>query len=239
MVAAEAGMMLSLPPPSSPGRRGGQRAYFSEMLSLGLAEAEVVSRSEYATDDVKLERPPMASSYSRDPALSCAPTNLSATLFDNHAIEPKVITAYKPKPGGMPRKLEIERKKRLYAAQDVETLLLARAIDYGQPHVSSLGRALGVGARAADDDDDDGGGDEDEDEDEAFNRRARAAAEVAEALADVAHALPLVAFDNTEYEVHSPREWLAMGAESGGLPARALRVADDARDLGAARRRSF
>ena len=43
--------------------------------------------------------------------------------------------------------------------------------------------------------------------------------------------LPLEVFDDNEYELRQPREWLALGTnEEGifvGLPARALRDADD------------
>ena len=85
----------------------------------------------------------------------------------------------------MPRKLEIERRKRLYAAQDVEALLLAKGIDYSRPYASAL---LGGAS------DDDGA---------------------------AAPQLPLVVFDDDDFEVHDPDGWLAMG-----LRARADNVSD-------------
>lgn len=45
-------------------------------------------------------------------------------------IEPKVIVPFKQRPGKPPRRIEIERKKRLYASQDLEELLRAGGIDY-------------------------------------------------------------------------------------------------------------
>ena len=41
----------------------------------------------------------------------------------SEGIQPKVIMAAEPKPGGMPRALEIHRRTKLYAAQDITALL--------------------------------------------------------------------------------------------------------------------
>ena len=46
------------------------------------------------------------------------------------ALEPKVMSPFQTTPGTTPRKIEIERKKRLFAAQDITDLLLAEGVDY-------------------------------------------------------------------------------------------------------------
>ncbi|KAH8098241.1 dynein light chain binding protein [Aureococcus anophagefferens] len=194
------------PPPPPGGATSHQRAYFSELLSYGLKPEDVVSESVFEMEDMKTQKPPLAAAFAADGALAdVRPTNVSELAFDNHAIEPKVITAYKPKPGGMPRKLEIERRKRLYAAQDIETLLMAKGIDYSVPYSSQL---LG------------GKGDE----------------------GDVppGSALPLIVFDNGDFEVHTADAWLAMGTDDAGnqqgLPCRALHMRDEATEQGVWRR---
>jgi dynein heavy chain len=46
------------------------------------------------------------------------------------ATDPKVLVPYKPVAGQPPRRVEIERRKRLYAAQDIEKLLLDLGLEY-------------------------------------------------------------------------------------------------------------
>ncbi len=100
------------------------------------------------------------------------------------AIEPKVIAPHNPKQGQAPRRIEVERKKRLFAAQDIEVLLKEGGIDYNppceHPEVSPT-------------------------------------------------ELPLFAFDDHEYEVHSEEQWISLGFDGynfKGLPAKALDLHD-------------
>jgi hypothetical protein len=50
-------------------------------------------------------------------------------------LEPKVLVPYEQRPGKPPRRIEIERKKRLYAAQDLEALLQRAGVNYNQYRV--------------------------------------------------------------------------------------------------------
>ena len=59
-------------------------------------------------------------------------------------IEPKVIMAAEPKPGGMPRALEIHRRTKLYASQDITALLKERGIDYSQKFTSEVFGKVGA-----------------------------------------------------------------------------------------------
>ena len=47
-------------------------------------------------------------------------------------LDPKVAVPFKTQPGRPPRRIEVERKKRLFAAQDVAALLRARGVDYAR-----------------------------------------------------------------------------------------------------------
>lgn len=47
------------------------------------------------------------------------------------------MVPYVNPPGGVPRKIVIERKKRLYESQNIEELLKAEGIDYSQPTTTS------------------------------------------------------------------------------------------------------
>jgi len=65
-------------------------------------------------------------------------TSIAKANFDNRSIEPKVQVPFKTKPGETPRKIQIERKKRLYSEQNIELLLAHQGIKYSEPPVSSL-----------------------------------------------------------------------------------------------------
>ncbi|KNE63057.1 hypothetical protein AMAG_08223 [Allomyces macrogynus ATCC 38327] len=65
------------------------------------------------------------------PAVHASPHGSSRALFAgapgadtaSSALEPKVIRPYVPRPGETPRRIEIERKKRLFASQDIGAML--------------------------------------------------------------------------------------------------------------------
>jgi dynein heavy chain len=49
------------------------------------------------------------------------------------ALEPKVFVPFVNPPGGVPRKIVIERKRRLFEQQNIEELLREQVIDYSKP----------------------------------------------------------------------------------------------------------
>lgn len=58
-----------------------------------------------------------------------------------------MIAPYTTRPGQVPRKIEIERKKRLYASQDITKILLAEGVDHSKPAESAfahIGRGVPV-----------------------------------------------------------------------------------------------
>lgn len=50
--------------------------------------------------------------------------------FAPAATQPKVMVPYDPRPGHPPRQVEIERRRRLYASEDVNELLKELGVDY-------------------------------------------------------------------------------------------------------------
>ena len=218
-----------------------QRAVYSELLSQELPAASVLSHVNYAVHDYhtqsevsaktfeKPDLPPQPPSHGERPPCPPAATaqgprptvyflyhHLDRTTthhenrhhhhrhhrrhhhhslpglasFDDPAIEPKVISPFVTRPGHIPRKIEIERKKRLYATQDIEALLGAKGVDYSNPLVTTLGN-----------------------------------------IKQGLPCMPLEAFDNVDFEIRTPAEWLERGIKSdgsqGGLPAKALQLQAD------------
>ncbi|CAM9197863.1 unnamed protein product, partial [Phaeothamnion confervicola] len=53
-------------------------------------------------------------------------------------LEPKVQAPYETRPGEVPRRIQVERKKRLFAKQKLEDLLLERGVDLSRPLKSAL-----------------------------------------------------------------------------------------------------
>ena len=119
--------------PSSSSSTVRQRGIYSEYLgrSTRHAEREVTSgpRSpSHTTLPAIVQRPPKASTFTlssadtpqtspdKKRALAREPTRTST----RPRLEPKVIVPYQQRPGKPPRRIEIERKKRLYASQDLE-----------------------------------------------------------------------------------------------------------------------
>lgn len=98
------------------------------------------------------QKPPKASSFKRPapndtaapaPAPSAATATTTSSFVDAYAspsssqptlprLEPKVLVPYEQRPGKPPRRIEIERKKRLFAAQDIEQLLSNAGVHYDQ-----------------------------------------------------------------------------------------------------------
>lgn len=115
----------------------------------------------------------MAASAALAASLASATSATSATgaaLASLARLEPKVLVPFEQRAGRPPRRIEIERKKRLFASQDIEKLLLSTGgIDYARYGVG-LDHATGGTSY-----------------------------------------LPLEIFDNVEYEIRTPQEWIALG----------------------------
>ena len=122
-------------PPSPPSSTTQQRGYFSEMLQYGLSREDVTSSTLLETEEPKTRPPVPASTYTSG---GVAPVANSIVRVKSEGIEPKVVMAASPKPGGMPRALEIHRRTKLYASQDISKLLQERGVDYGRKFSSEV-----------------------------------------------------------------------------------------------------
>ncbi|KAI1890876.1 hypothetical protein AGOR_G00158120 [Albula goreensis] len=126
---------------------------------------------------------------------------LLQTDFSQGGYTAKVQLPFSSQPGELPRKLEIERRRRTYLNFDITQLLKDKGIDSsdlmhrhngyeeGQSGPENLGRPV-------------------------FNY------------------LPLEVFDNEEFDIRTPEDWLALGCEEGSpdrkpVPAKALLPIND------------
>ncbi|CAM9708700.1 unnamed protein product, partial [Hapterophycus canaliculatus] len=102
----------------------------------------------------------------------------------------QVQAPFETRPGEIPRRIQIERKRRLYSQHRIEALLLDRGIDHSQPPQSAL----------------------------AF-------------LSPSIRPMPVEVFDNHNFEVRSPENWLSLAQDSegnlAGLPSWALFLQPD------------
>ena len=94
-----------------------QRGVYSEMLSQGLQASSVDGGGDYTVQDSEGQAVLSASSFIRPSGLELEAGAALKAEFEDKSIEPKVIAPYETRPGQIPRKIEIERKKRLYANQ--------------------------------------------------------------------------------------------------------------------------
>jgi hypothetical protein len=70
---------------------------------------------------MSVQRAPLARSFKAAPVASVISPLASASRSSNqHAVEPKVHASHKMVPGHAPRRIEIERKKRLFASLNIE-----------------------------------------------------------------------------------------------------------------------
>eukprot|EP00762_Andalucia_godoyi_P002130 ANDGO_02526.mRNA.1 Dynein-1-beta heavy chain len=97
----------------------------------------------------------------------------SLAIGQQRKAEPKVMIPFVSGPGQVPRKVEIERRRRLYASVDLEKVLEERGINYAMPPAQKS-------------------------------------------------YLPLEAFDNTDFDVRNPEEWVEVEQ-----PARILQWNED------------
>ncbi|GMI07902.1 hypothetical protein TrRE_jg5473 [Triparma retinervis] len=117
----------NLPPVPAEAKR--QRGMYSELLSSSINLEEVSSPSKIVSEPVVQPAPP-ARVFDRPSELSLTTDNTAFAHFDLKSMEPKVHAPLVALPGQVPRKIEIERKKRLFAAQKLEDLLVERGVDH-------------------------------------------------------------------------------------------------------------
>jgi dynein heavy chain len=125
---------------------------------------------------------------------------IKITDFTMHGYLPKCFLPFYTPPGQLPRKVQIDRLKRLYQSMDIAELLGDRGLDpevIMPAHRSSDELAVMNLSRADESDD----------------------------PAPFPAFLPLHYFDNEDYEVWTPQEWLNKGIEDGvykPVPGQAL-----------------
>jgi hypothetical protein len=127
-----------------------QRGVFSEYLGRSSEAARYEAsrgpsvkkgKSRVSRVNVQKGRAPKARAFVRSVNLNTqrqlrngvAPVVVDASLGPERkreSVEPKVIVPYQQQAGKPPRRIEIERKKRLYARQKLEDLLNSEGIDY-------------------------------------------------------------------------------------------------------------
>jgi hypothetical protein len=105
------------------------------------------------------------------------------------ALEPKVMLPYESTPGQTPRKIEIERRKRLFAAQKIEDLIAKETVTvFSESNMPEIAKAEGGEVTVSSVDFED----------------------------EFAKRLPLSFFDDTEYEQRTLQEWLDMRVDHSG-----------------------
>lgn len=116
-------------------------------------------------------------------------TELTAVSdFPWKASEPKVQLPYYTSPGECPRKIEIERRRRLYRSLDLTKLLLAEGISSADLNPKNI----------------------------SYNEKVLLNANTQDP-APFSPYLALEIFDNEEYDCRTPSEWLHLGEEEGIL----------------------
>lgn len=114
-----------------------QRGIYSEQLGGNMNEdilQNATAGPTHSTNGQVQARPKARSFRGRGKAPS---SKLSAVADKpiKGEVEPKVIVPYEQRAGKPPRRVEIERKKRLYASQDINELLVESGINYAKYNV--------------------------------------------------------------------------------------------------------
>ena len=109
--------------------------------------------------------------------------------FSRRAWDPKVQIPYKVDSGQTPRKLEIERRRRLYLSKKFDQLLEEMNVSTQDlmPVADHVSKAL------------------------------TSYSEQGQPLPVFPSFLPLEVFDNTEFDCRTPEEWVALGKEAVSL----------------------
>ena len=125
--------------PTVPGTGGQrQRGFYSEVLDSCFQELEVLMESAQCG----AKSPDMQAKLSAPRQLMVDASQLPARKYQapsvrefnpSRALEPKVLVPFKPAPGEVPRRIVIERQKRLFALQDLAQLLSDVGIDSSVP----------------------------------------------------------------------------------------------------------
>lgn len=112
-----------------------QRGIYSEQIGSSTHQTRMEASAGPAQLSVdskmSVQRAPLARSFKAAPVASVISPLASASRSSNqHAVEPKVHASHKMVPGHAPRRIEIERKKRLFASLNIEDLLREQHVDY-------------------------------------------------------------------------------------------------------------
>ena len=111
-------------------------------------------------------------------------------------MEPKVILPFESRPGQTPRKIEIERRKRLFASQKIEDLIAKELYNMRREYSTTPALTSAVTSAASSSD----------------------SAPISTPIIsrkienDISRLLPLSSFDDTEFEQRTIQEWLDMNA---------------------------
>ncbi|XP_048258404.1 dynein axonemal heavy chain 1-like isoform X3 [Haliotis rufescens] len=213
---------VSTPPKTVSGERYPeikQRGFYSDIVGTDAAEStkNVLNGPPTAQDTLwtvaKEKHTPRVTTFTAKAGLedaiknqqSYGPTteNKDISDFPLTASEPKVQLPFYTKPGECPRKIEIERRRRHYASQDLDELLNSHNIqtELLMPKQQVNGNNNVI--LNADPDD----------------------------PAPFPPYLPLHIFDNEEFDSRTPAEWIALGQENGSrkpVPGIALLPTKDA-----------
>ena len=125
--------------PNVPGTGQRQRGFYSEVLDSGYEELEVLMDSAQCGAKSPDLQPKMLAPRQGlvDAAqLKNVPKYKAPTVREfnpSRALEPKVLVPFKPAAGEVPRRIVIERQKRLFALQDLSQLLTDVGIDSSVP----------------------------------------------------------------------------------------------------------
>ena len=135
----------SSPPEGGLGSPTRQRGFYSEVLDKEYEEVEVLlsaaqlgatspeKQPRYAAPKQPAMRATQLKSLYGAERKEQLAAKAAAVSSPSKALEPKVLVPFKPAPGEVPRRIVIERQKRLFALQDLAELLAEVGIDSTVP----------------------------------------------------------------------------------------------------------
>ena len=144
----QAGLLLQPKARFTVGRKTGQTAKAATPPKAEDAEAEAVAEKAQQQQQQQLEEEQRQHEGGGDEQLqdtipaqrpvSSGGKAQGGGLEPLSYLEPKVMVPFNVPPGTLPRRVEIDRKKRLFAAQDVQTLLTDEGVDPTEASVFDL-----------------------------------------------------------------------------------------------------
>ncbi len=124
-----------------------QRGYYSELLGQQDGGAPLGVQAKPRLGAPK-QKPPAARLFTGQGAAAAADPAAETAESDPAAVpaipEPKVYVAHKQELGAMPRRVVVERQRRLFSEQDVPSLLAAVGVDFRYPEMEAGSSILGV-----------------------------------------------------------------------------------------------